>query len=173
MRILRRGLSRLYLRGGIMNKQEQIEEMCEEILYFCDRRKCDECHESCKHTQDISHAKNFQKRGDCYFEKDAEVDEYKDEIESLKNERANLKYELSKQRLMFQAFKAGINVANGIIESATELNKSIETQQAVKQGRKETAKEILQEFWKIKWGQSEIDNVCIRLAEKYGVEVEE
>lgn len=39
--------------------------------------------------------------------------------------------------------------------------------------RKETAKEILKEFWKIQWGQSELDNVCIRLAEKYGVEVDE
>ena len=39
--------------------------------------------------------------------------------------------------------------------------------------RKETAKEILQQFWKIQWGQSELDNVCLRLAKRYGVEVEE
>lgn len=37
---------------------------------------------------------------------------------------------------------------------------------------KETAREILQEFWNIQYGQTELDNVCIRLAEKYGVEVE-
>lgn len=34
---------------------------------------------------------------------------------------------------------------------------------------KDTAKEILQEFWHIRHGQTELDNVCIRLAEKYGL----
>ncbi len=38
--------------------------------------------------------------------------------------------------------------------------------------QKETAKAILKEFWGLKWGQSELDNVCIRLAEKFGAEVE-
>lgn len=35
--------------------------------------------------------------------------------------------------------------------------------------RKQVAKEILQEFWRIKRGQTELDNVCIRVAEKYGL----
>lgn len=38
--------------------------------------------------------------------------------------------------------------------------------------RQETAREILCEFWVVQWGQSELDNVCIRLAEKYGVDME-
>ena len=42
----------------------------------------------------------------------------------------------------------------------------------IEQTRKGTAREILQEFWKIQWVQSELDNVCIRLAKEYGVEVE-
>lgn len=35
--------------------------------------------------------------------------------------------------------------------------------------RKKTAREILTEFRDIHWGQSEMDNVFIRLSEKYGV----
>ena len=35
--------------------------------------------------------------------------------------------------------------------------------------RAETAREILTEFKDIHWGQSEMDNVFIRLSEKYGV----
>ena len=33
------------------------------ILYLCDRKQCDCCHEghTCSHTTDIEHAKNFKK----------------------------------------------------------------------------------------------------------------
>lgn len=35
------------------------------VLYLCDRKACDECN----HTQDINHAKNYQKAElDTYFE---------------------------------------------------------------------------------------------------------
>lgn len=47
-----------------------------------------------------------------------------------------------------------------------------ECKKDVEQARKETARKMLQQFWKIQWGQSELDNVCIRLAKEYGVEVE-
>lgn len=35
--------------------------------------------------------------------------------------------------------------------------------------RKQIAKDILQEFWHIRHGQTELENVCIRVAEKYGL----
>lgn len=31
-----------------------------QVLYICDRIKCENCHENCKHTTDIEHAKNFK-----------------------------------------------------------------------------------------------------------------
>lgn len=31
------------------------------VLYICDRKKCETCREDCTHTQDIRHAKNFEK----------------------------------------------------------------------------------------------------------------
>lgn len=31
------------------------------IMFICDRKKCVMCNEECKHTTDISHAKNFIK----------------------------------------------------------------------------------------------------------------
>ena len=30
------------------------------ILYLCDRKACENCHEECKHTTDIRHAVNFE-----------------------------------------------------------------------------------------------------------------
>jgi len=30
------------------------------ILYLCDRRKCRNCNPDCKHTEDITHAENFE-----------------------------------------------------------------------------------------------------------------
>ena len=35
--------------------------------------------------------------------------------------------------------------------------------------RKQVAKDILQEFWHIERGQTELDNVCIRIADKFGL----
>lgn len=31
-----------------------------QVFYICDRIKCENCHENCKHTTDIKHAKNFK-----------------------------------------------------------------------------------------------------------------
>lgn len=31
-----------------------------QVLYICDRKKCENCYENCKHTTDIKHAKNFE-----------------------------------------------------------------------------------------------------------------
>ena len=49
--------------------------MEKDILYLCDKKACDKCNstrdgEKCKHTVDISHAKNFEKDSDGnYWEK--------------------------------------------------------------------------------------------------------
>lgn len=47
-----------------------------EIVYVCDRKACNSCSShvgDCYHTSDIEHAKNFERRGDTYFEKENEV----------------------------------------------------------------------------------------------------
>lgn len=31
-----------------------------DVLYICDRRKCTDCHEECRHTKDWRHAKHFE-----------------------------------------------------------------------------------------------------------------
>lgn len=44
-----------------------------DVFYLCDRRKCHKCsYPECKHTQDITHAKNFTVTGidSVYFEED-------------------------------------------------------------------------------------------------------
>lgn len=52
-------------------KQRLDEESAEiRVLYICDRKKCDNCREECHHCSDIEHAKNFEKIGAVYFEKD-------------------------------------------------------------------------------------------------------
>lgn len=38
------------------------------ILYLCDRKKCIECYEDCKHTTDINHAVNFEEDDGYYIE---------------------------------------------------------------------------------------------------------
>lgn len=42
------------------------------VLYLCDRKACGENHKcgECSHTSDIVHAKNFEKIGKSYFEKE-------------------------------------------------------------------------------------------------------
>ena len=39
-----------------------------QVLYLCDRRVCEKCSPDCHHTTDISHAQNFKKEFDDYFE---------------------------------------------------------------------------------------------------------
>ena len=31
-----------------------------QVLYICDRMKCEHCSNECRHTTDIKHAKNFE-----------------------------------------------------------------------------------------------------------------
>lgn len=38
------------------------------VAYLCDGRKCDSCSGECRHTLDVSHAKNFSQRDGAYFE---------------------------------------------------------------------------------------------------------
>lgn len=43
----------------------------EKVIYLCDHRACKECGGGlCNHTDNIEHAKNFEKIGDAYFEKE-------------------------------------------------------------------------------------------------------
>lgn len=42
----------------------------EEILYVCDRRACPICSPECSYTQDISHAKHFERVYNFFIEKD-------------------------------------------------------------------------------------------------------
>lgn len=40
---------------------KEIEQQpCENVTYICDGKKCPECSTQCRHTTDISHAKNFK-----------------------------------------------------------------------------------------------------------------
>lgn len=43
------------------------------IQYLCDGKACESCNNECKHTTDISHARNFIKRGDTYIERECLV----------------------------------------------------------------------------------------------------
>lgn len=54
-----------------------------DILYICDHRACERCNgvEGC-YTTDISHAVNFAKLEDFYFEKEPIMDEIKTTIEN-------------------------------------------------------------------------------------------
>ena len=45
--------------------------MSEEVLYLCDRKKCENCsYPDCTRTTDISHAKNFKHDLEVWYEKD-------------------------------------------------------------------------------------------------------
>lgn len=40
-----------------------------DVLYLCDQKRCIKCHyPECKHTNDIRHAKNFEKQGGYFWE---------------------------------------------------------------------------------------------------------
>lgn len=52
--------------------KRNIKEADAKIIYLCDGKKCGENHDcmECKHTRDITHAKNFEYDGfGCYWEK--------------------------------------------------------------------------------------------------------
>lgn len=42
------------------------------VIYICDRKQCERCsYPTCKHTQDVTHAVNFEKFSECsYYEKE-------------------------------------------------------------------------------------------------------
>lgn len=44
-----------------------------QVAYLCDRKKCEVCHEECRHTLDIRHAVNFRRvHADKYIEMEEE-----------------------------------------------------------------------------------------------------
>jgi hypothetical protein len=59
-------------------KQEEIidllhDELDNEILYLCDRKKCNPCHKECKHTTNIAQCMGFEQRiDDSYWERSKE-----------------------------------------------------------------------------------------------------
>lgn len=54
------------------------------VLYLCDRKACDKCNPECSHTNDINHAKSFEKGADeiGYWEKKEDVSEVLSSINS-------------------------------------------------------------------------------------------
>lgn len=49
-------------------------------VYLCDCLACESCiDDCCKHTSKIEHARNFEKVGGVYFEKERSVKEVKDD----------------------------------------------------------------------------------------------
>lgn len=53
------------------------------IYYICNRKKCKECHyPTCKHTQDIQYAMNYEYFNGAYFERQSSV--ALEELEKLK-----------------------------------------------------------------------------------------
>ena len=69
-------------RTKLLGKQLEAIDMAIEalakprVVFLCDGRKCgNECSEMCFRTTDVSHAKNFVRLGDAYFEKDEKNDE--------------------------------------------------------------------------------------------------
>ena len=45
-----------------------------DVIYLCDRTKCENCRDFCRHTADIAHAVNFKKIGGLLYEEKAERD---------------------------------------------------------------------------------------------------
>lgn len=53
-------------------RNETIAYQCQEdrvILFECDRRACEKCNMTCRHTDDIRHAENFQLFNNEFVEK--------------------------------------------------------------------------------------------------------
>ncbi|MDO4557305.1 MAG: hypothetical protein Q4B70_19500 [Lachnospiraceae bacterium] len=45
------------------------DKLSKKVLYLCDREKCKDCSDDCKHTTDVWHAKNFSKEFYTHVEK--------------------------------------------------------------------------------------------------------
>lgn len=51
---------------GTEYRKEHIEDG--RVVYACDRRACLQCKHGCSYTTDVSHAKNFHKRGQIFVD---------------------------------------------------------------------------------------------------------
>ncbi|MEG2332811.1 MAG: hypothetical protein RSB62_11005 [Bacteroides sp.] len=52
----------------IIQKAEKESSSKGKVLYICDRRACNQCNPECMHTNDISHAKDFELLHDVFVE---------------------------------------------------------------------------------------------------------
>ena len=56
-------------RNKLQYKLEHQHDLTEDVIFLCDGQQCEVCHnDECCHTTDITHAKNFEKIGDSYWE---------------------------------------------------------------------------------------------------------
>ena len=53
---------------GLSDYKSAADFVDERTQFLCDRRKCKICFQSCSHTSDISHAKNFRLVGSTFVE---------------------------------------------------------------------------------------------------------
>lgn len=60
-----------YHEGWLNTKPQSIE--IRRVFYVCDRKKCEKCHDECRHTSDIEHAANFIQVGGNFTERDDAV----------------------------------------------------------------------------------------------------
>lgn len=90
-----------------------------EVIYLCDRKRCKECSPLCKHTNDITHAVNFKKDGDDYFE-NSSTEVLLEEIAALKSlNRRQLEVEKKYHELLKEM------MYNGGGENFREQNKEV------------------------------------------------
>lgn len=58
--------------NDVLKRIDSIPPVAEaNVAFLCDGRKCDSCSGECRHTLDVSHAKNFSKRDGAFFENEA------------------------------------------------------------------------------------------------------
>lgn len=56
-------------RNKLQHKLDHQHELTEDVIFLCDGKQCEVCHvNECRHTTDITHAMNFKKSGDAYWE---------------------------------------------------------------------------------------------------------
>lgn len=54
----------------MQNGKSPIHTPKPKFAFLCDGKDCKECNETCKHTLNIEHAKNFKRVGDYYIEQE-------------------------------------------------------------------------------------------------------
>lgn len=97
------------------------------------------------------------------MDREEEIRDIKEIINNMEKENAHYYVEENGHLCSKEAFADCVAIAEVLYNAGYRKADDV---------RRETAREILKEFWNIQFGQRELDNVCIRLAEKYGVEVE-